>query len=491
MDEYFCPNCGAVLNNQYGFDPDGGTWRCTECGEVLMDDDVYNGDSFEGIAWYCDSCGVLLNRQYGFSDICEYWTCTNCGHSNRISEDDIVSEEQIEFFCPSCRVALDFQPGFNRYDDDWECTSCGSHLHHNYSSDKYSVVEEPKHKCSSCGADLDNQWCYVDYQNEWTCAECGAHLYHSYSDEEYIVIKYICPRCDAPLDIQYGFDEDNENWQCEECGTHLHHDYYDDEYVERDEEDFTDSSDSFEQTDSDKQYYSYSSASEHSERVGNNGSSDYNTKKSEDDTLKKKTKKKTKKKINWKLRLGGILFFIIVALIGIGCYEINLLTSVGYSSAELMGKNYEKVVSFFEKAGFNYILTSEIADLSLQDIADENKVTMVKIGFFENFESTSKYPSNFPVVITYHSLERYSVPMSSKEAKGTNYQDVIKKFKEAGFENVTLEVEYDIITGWITDDGEVKSVTVNEEGKFISGKEYRADAEVVITYHTYRKNKPK
>ena len=52
MDEYFCPNCGAILNDQYGFAPDGGTWRCTECGELLVDDDVYNGDSFEGIAWY-------------------------------------------------------------------------------------------------------------------------------------------------------------------------------------------------------------------------------------------------------------------------------------------------------------------------------------------------------------------------------------------------------------------------------------------------------
>lgn len=36
----------------------------------------------------------------------------------------------------------------------------------------------------------------------------------------------------------------------------------------------------------------------------------------------------------------------------------------------------------------------------------------------------------------------------------------MEKFEEAGFENITLEVEYDIITGRITDDGEVKSVTV-------------------------------
>lgn len=43
----------------------------------------------------------------------------------------------------------------------------------------------------------------------------------------------------------------------------------------------------------------------------------------------------------------------------------------------------------------------------------------------------------------------------------------------------------------MTDDGEVKSVTVNGDNKFSAGNEYRADAEVIITYHTYRKNKPK
>ena len=82
MDEYFCPNCGAILNDQLGFDPDAGTWTCTECGTHLMDDDVYEGDSFEGVAWYCDNCGALLNRQAGFSDTSGTWTCTECYHSN-------------------------------------------------------------------------------------------------------------------------------------------------------------------------------------------------------------------------------------------------------------------------------------------------------------------------------------------------------------------------------------------------------------------------
>lgn len=92
MDEYFCPNCDAILNEQSGFDPSRGTWTCTSCGKLLMDDNIYNGDTFEGVAWFCDDCGALLNRQSGFSDTFGSWICTECGYQNSISEDDILDE---------------------------------------------------------------------------------------------------------------------------------------------------------------------------------------------------------------------------------------------------------------------------------------------------------------------------------------------------------------------------------------------------------------
>ena len=87
-NEYFCPKCGATLNEQPGFDPNG-DWTCTECGQHLMDEDTYNGDRFEGVAWHCDSCNALLNKQIGFSDFYDTWTCENCGHENPINEDEI------------------------------------------------------------------------------------------------------------------------------------------------------------------------------------------------------------------------------------------------------------------------------------------------------------------------------------------------------------------------------------------------------------------
>lgn len=88
-EEYYCTNCGAILNNQIGFDPGLGDWECTECGQLLYGDDVEEGTMYPGVMWHCDGCGVLLNKQIGFSDFYGTWTCTECGYENDIDEDKI------------------------------------------------------------------------------------------------------------------------------------------------------------------------------------------------------------------------------------------------------------------------------------------------------------------------------------------------------------------------------------------------------------------
>ncbi len=92
--EYFCTHCGAILNVQDGFDPDGGNWVCKECGQMLYGEGVYDGDIFPSVMWYCDKCGAFLNRQTGFKDNCRYWTCTECGHMNPVSEEEIHQAEE-------------------------------------------------------------------------------------------------------------------------------------------------------------------------------------------------------------------------------------------------------------------------------------------------------------------------------------------------------------------------------------------------------------
>ena len=168
-EEYFCPHCGAILNDQTGFDPDRGTWTCTECGKMLMDDDVYNGDTYNGVAWFCDNCGALLNRQYGFSDSYGSWTCTECGHVNGTTDNDIINSLK----CPSCGAVLDIQSGFDKYDDNWECTECGAYLHHYYSDDEYEIVETDDEEISD--AEVESE------EDDDSEDEVSSGAYSSYS----------------------------------------------------------------------------------------------------------------------------------------------------------------------------------------------------------------------------------------------------------------------------------------------------------------------
>ncbi|MDD6539835.1 MAG: hypothetical protein PUF85_03505, partial [Firmicutes bacterium] len=186
-----------------------------------------------------------------------------------------------------------------------------------------------------------------------------------------------------------------------------------------------------------------------------------------------------------------ILISVIVVLSLIGYYEIQKLIPMGNSSDSLEGLKYTEAVQRLKESGFSNVHTKERSDLTISRDYEENLVTEVKLMFGDSFDEDTKYPSNLWITVVYHTVELYAPPLTSKEAKGMNYLDVIDEFENAGFVNVTTVVEYDIVTGWLTDDGEVKSVTINGDKKFDSYNEYRLDAEVVVTYHTLKKNKPK
>jgi hypothetical protein len=43
----------------------------------------------------------------------------------------------------------------------------------------------------------------------------------------------------------------------------------------------------------------------------------------------------------------------------------------------------------------------------------------------------------------------------------------------------------DLITGWVTKDGSIESVTIDGDADFKDGDKYYHDVEVVITIHTF------
>lgn len=77
-------------------------------------------------------------------------------------------------------------------------------------------------------------------------------------------------------------------------------------------------------------------------------------------------------------------------------------------------------------------------------------------------------------------------PSGSSVQKGRNYKEVIDDFKSNGFKNIKTEKIEDLITGWMTKDGEVEEVFVGGETNYSKNKWISADTEVIIKYHTFK-----
>lgn len=78
-------------------------------------------------------------------------------------------------------------------------------------------------------------------------------------------------------------------------------------------------------------------------------------------------------------------------------------------------------------------------------------------------------------------------PSGSSVQKGRDYHKVVDDFKSKGFKNIKTEKLEDLITGWITKDGEVKEVSVGGDVNYSPDEWISADTEVIIKYHTFKK----
>lgn len=81
---------------------------------------------------------------------------------------------------------------------------------------------------------------------------------------------------------------------------------------------------------------------------------------------------------------------------------------------------------------------------------------------------------------------KIEAPFSSDEAVGDMlYTDAETKLSESGFTNVkTVPIE-DLITGWLTDDGEIESISIDGDTEFSIGDRFNPGVEVEIQYHTF------
>lgn len=82
------------------------------------------------------------------------------------------------------------------------------------------------------------------------------------------------------------------------------------------------------------------------------------------------------------------------------------------------------------------------------------------------------------------SSDLLKVPVSANDCKGKNYQDVVNDISAAGFVNIQAKTIEDLVTGWLTKDGEVEEVTIDGDGSFRAGDTFDKTAAIIVSYHT-------
>ncbi|ANU26282.1 DUF4839 domain-containing protein [Planococcus versutus] len=79
------------------------------------------------------------------------------------------------------------------------------------------------------------------------------------------------------------------------------------------------------------------------------------------------------------------------------------------------------------------------------------------------------------------------VSNSSDDIVGENYESVISELEEIGFTNIETKILDDLITGWLTKDGEIEKVDIDGKTEFSAQDDFQKDSKIVITYHTFEK----
>lgn len=159
-------------------------------------------------------------------------------------------------------------------------------------------------------------------------------------------------------------------------------------------------------------------------------------------------------------------------------------------------KELDKIISTIKNYGFTNVILNPLEDLNDDEIKKkENLIQNITIGGIE-FSDANRYKLDTEIVINYHSKTilkegRIEISKSSKDLKKEKYNIAISDLKKMGFTNITMNPLNDLNDGpfgeLLHKNGDIQSVTINGKDKFEKGYIFDKNVEIIVTYHTFKK----
>ena len=160
------------------------------------------------------------------------------------------------------------------------------------------------------------------------------------------------------------------------------------------------------------------------------------------------------------------------------------LTVIGISHEDLIAMNAEQALELLDAQGF-YNFSKTMISVKENPEAKDGDIAEITISGRNDFTAADAFEKNVKIAIKYY-VSPIAIGVESTHFEKQQYSDAVAYFESLGFTNVTTSPLKDLVTGWISKENTVESITINGQSNFSSSDEFMPDAKIKIYYHSFK-----
>ncbi len=146
-------------------------------------------------------------------------------------------------------------------------------------------------------------------------------------------------------------------------------------------------------------------------------------------------------------------------------------------------KDYMSLINSIKAKGFS---TIQVKERTTEQKTQNLKVSSITIDGNDYISGDCHLPKTAAISIEYYYLIIRIGQDSSEIKEKEQYSELVKKLSSMGFSNIKLLRGNDLTTGWISDEGSIKDITINGASAFTAADTFGYDAEIIIVVHTFK-----
>lgn len=153
-----------------------------------------------------------------------------------------------------------------------------------------------------------------------------------------------------------------------------------------------------------------------------------------------------------------------------------------FGDSEYVGQKQEDIVNQLEQEGFNNIRVESLAELEAEELGRKGEICKIEVDGSETFSEGTELDKNVAIKITYYDAKHVAAPIAAKDCEKKDTGELVNLFQEAGFVNVSVEIENDIDPEY-SEETLRNEISIAYDSSFGTTDNFPIDAEVKITSH--------